>query len=89
VTEITELPSLGHPLTIDSGLTATKAAASMSALRHRLFAAMGERALPVNAESVGQPQACSQSRLTLRHAQHRMPVRKRISTDHSPSSWRA
>jgi len=76
VTEITELTGLGHALTVDSGLTATKAAASVSALRHRLFAAMG-RALTVNAETVGQPQARSQSRLTPGHAQHRMPVRNR------------
>jgi hypothetical protein len=58
VTEITGLPVLGHALTVDSGLTATKAAASVSAFHHRLFAAMG-RALPVNAETVGQPQARS------------------------------
>ena len=44
MTEITELTGLGHALTVDSGLTATKAAASVSALRHRLFAAMREPA---------------------------------------------
>ena len=76
VTEITELPGLGHALTVDSGPTPTSAAASVSAHRHRLFTAM-RRALSVNAETIGQPQACSQSRLPPGHAQHRMPVRER------------
>ena len=42
VTEITELTGLGHALTVDSGLTATKAAAIVSALRHRLSPRWGE-----------------------------------------------
>ena len=42
VTEITELPGPGHALTVDSGLTATKAAAIVSALRHRLSPRWGE-----------------------------------------------